>query len=215
MQEFLLSNIEKFGYLAIFVCTFIEGMCIPLISELILGFAGFLIFKGTLTFLPTVFSAWAGSFCGSFFIYCVFRRGGRPLVYRYGHYISLTPRRFDKFSEWFERFGPILIIPWRQIPVLRTKISIVAGIFDLNIYVFSVLTAIGIAVWTFAATYVSYSFGNNWQQLLALVADLSDFIIYLLIFSIFSAVIVFFWRKNQKRKKKRSHHGDHNHRSER
>jgi len=212
MQEFLLSNIEKFGYLAIFICTFIEGMCIPLVSELILGFAGFLVFKGTLTFLPTAFSAWAGSFCGSFFIYCVFRRGGRPLVYRYGHYIRLTPRRFDKFSEWFERFGPILIIPWRQIPVLRTKISIVAGIFDLNIYVFSVLTAIGIAVWTTAALYVSYSFGNNWQQLLALVKDLSDFIVYILIFSAIGAVIMFYWRKKEKRKK-RSRYADRNHHS--
>ena len=212
MQEFLLSNIEKFGYLAIFICTFIEGMCIPLVSELILGFAGFLVFKGTLTFLPTAFSAWAGSFCGSFFIYCVFRRGGRPLVYRYGHYIRLTPRRFDKFSEWFERFGPILIIPWRQIPVLRTKISIVAGIFDLNIYVFSVLTAIGIAVWTTAALYVSYSFGNNWQQLLALVKDLSDFIIYVLIFSTIGAAIMFYWRKKEKRKK-RSRSVDRNHHS--
>ncbi|MEI6285215.1 MAG: DedA family protein [Bacillota bacterium] len=212
MQEFLLSNIEKFGYLAIFICTFIEGMCIPLVSELILGFAGFLVFKGTLTFLPTAFSAWAGSFCGSFFIYCVFRRGGRPLVYRYGHYIRLTPRRFDKFSEWFERFGPILIIPWRQIPVLRTKISIVAGIFDLNIYVFSVLTAIGIAVWTTAALYVSYTFGNNWQQMLALVKDLSDFIIYILIFSAVGALIMFYWRKKEKRKK-RSRHADRNHHS--
>ncbi|MFA6074396.1 MAG: DedA family protein [Negativicutes bacterium] len=213
MQEFLLSNIEKFGYLAIFICTFIEGMCIPLVSELILGFAGFLVFKGTLMFLPTAFSAWAGSFCGSFFIYCVFRRGGRPLVYRYGHYIRLTPRRFDKFSEWFERFGPILIIPWRQIPVLRTKISIVAGIFDLNIYVFSALTAVGIAVWTTAALYVSYSFGENWQQLLALGADLSNFIVYVLIFSVIGAAIVFYWRKKEKHKK-RSRHADRHHNSE-
>ena len=201
MQDFVINNIERFGYLAIFVCTFIEGMCIPLISEVILGFTGYLVYKGTLSFLPALLSAWSGSFCGSFFIYMVFRRGGRPLVYKYGHYIRLSRARFDKFSEWFERFGPMLIIPWRQIPVVRTKISIVAGIFDLNIYVFSSLTAIGIAVWTTLALYVSMSFGKNWEQLVSLLSDLGSFVIFIILMSIAGTYIVWYWRRKQKKRK--------------
>ncbi len=154
--------VEKYGYLAVFVSMFFEGMCIPIPSEIVLGFAGFMVYQGKFTFTGAILAGWLGSFAGSCTIYYAALRGGRQFLYRYCHLIRLSPAHIDTFGEWFRRLGPPLIIPWRQIPVLRTKISIAAGLLDLRAWIFVLYTAAGIAVWCTLAVSLGYYFGQNW-----------------------------------------------------
>lgn len=169
--------VEDYGYLAVFVTMFFEGLCIPIPSELIMGFAGFMVFKGKFSLPGAIFAGWLGSFAGSCTVYYAARRGGRRFLYRYCHLVRLSPHHIDTFGEWFRRLGPPLIIPWRQLPVLRTKISIAAGLLDLRAWVFALYTAIGIAVWCTLAVSVGYCFGQNWHRLVDIFARLGTYIV--------------------------------------
>ena len=140
----LTEFVAEYGYLAIFLMMFLEGMCIPIPSELTMGFAGFMVYQGKLSLPAAIFSGWLGSFSGSFMIYALARKGGgRKFLYRWGYLIRLTPYRLDKLGNWFNHYGPPLIIPWRQLPIIRTKISIAAGLFDMRYITFISFTAIG------------------------------------------------------------------------
>ncbi len=143
----LTNIVGEYGYLAVFCTMFLEGMCIPIPSELIMGFAGFMVYQGKFSLGGAIAAGWLGSLSGSFTVYLVARKGGRKFLYRWGHLIHLGPERLDIIGDWFNRYGPPLIIPWRQLPVIRTKISIAAGLLDMRYIVFTAYTAIGIAVW--------------------------------------------------------------------
>jgi membrane protein DedA with SNARE-associated domain len=169
--------VENYGYMAVFISMFFEGLCIPIPSEIVLGFAGFMVYQGKFSFTGAILAGWLGSFAGSCTIYYAARRGGRQFLYRYCHLIRLSPAHIDTFGEWFRRIGPPLIIPWRQIPVLRTKISIAAGLLDLRAWVFALYTAAGIAVWCTLAVSLGYYFGQNWLLLVEIFSRLGTVVV--------------------------------------
>ena len=181
----------------------LEAMCLPIPSELIIGVSALLIVKGAFAFLPTFLTGWAGSVCGSAVLYIICKRGGRPLVYRYGRLIKLTPARFDKLSEWFERFGPILIIPWWQIPGLRAKVGAVTGLLDLNPRVFIVMTVLATGCWNYIGLKIALSFGQNWSKFMLFFSEFNDYIAYLIGAVVISAGLIWFWRRRDKRLKAR------------
>ncbi|MDR3592165.1 MAG: DedA family protein [Negativicutes bacterium] len=193
----LTTIVGEYGYLAIFCTMFLEGMCIPVPSELIMGFAGFMVFKGKFSLTGAILAGWLGSMSGSFTIYLLARKGGRKYLYRWGHRIGLGPHRLDVIGDWFTRYGPLLIIPWRQLPVIRTKISIAAGLLDMRYVVFGSYTAIGIAVWCTLAVSLGYYFGQSWQTLLAIFSELGHIII-IAIFVVAAAVFLYLHRRRKK-----------------
>ncbi|MCX7970065.1 MAG: DedA family protein [Negativicutes bacterium] len=164
MDDGFTRFIGEYGYLAVFALMTLEGLCVPVFAELVLGFAGFLVFSNHLQLIPTIVSAAAGSLLGSNLIYWLMRRGGRRLLLRWSGYLRLSPRRIDSWSAWLDRYGAWIIIPWRQLPVVRTKISIVAGLLDMPYRHFLPPTAVGIAVWCSIGTLAGYHLGNNWRQ---------------------------------------------------
>ncbi|MDT8902644.1 DedA family protein [Anaeroselena agilis] len=174
--ENLTLLVEDYGYVAVFVGMFFEGMCIPVPSELVMGFAGYLVYQGKFSLTGAILSGWLGSFAGSCTIYYAARKGGRHFLYRYCHLLRLSPARLDTIGEWFHRFGPPFIIPWRQVPVLRTKISIAAGLLDLKPLVFALYTAVGIAVWCTLSVSLGYYFGQNWMLFVDFFARLGTFV---------------------------------------
>jgi len=196
--ESLTGLIENYGYLAIFLAMFLEGMCIPVPSELVLGFAGFLVYQGKLSFAGAVFAGWLGSFAGSCIIYYAARKGGRAFLYRWGRLVQLTPARLDTIAAWFSRWGPPLIIPWRQIPVFRTKISIAAGLLDMRAWVFSFNTALGIAVWCSLAVGLGYHFGRSWHLLVDIFSRLGAFVVAAAVVAGLIAVGAFFYLRRRK-----------------
>ena len=153
------------------------------------------------SFLPAMLSGWAGSVCGSTILYFVFRRGGRPLAYRYGRYIKLTPARLDRFTSWFERFGPALIVPWWQIPGLRAKVGAVTGLMDLRPRVFIVMTILATGLWNFIGLKIAISFGRHWAEFLTFITDVEDYIYYVIGVAAIGLVVLWYWRRAEKRKK--------------
>ncbi len=164
--------VEEYGYFAVFTAMFLEGLCIPIPSEIVMGFAGFMVYQGKFSLPGVLLAGWAGSFAGSCTIYWAARKGGRNFLYRHCHLVRLSPARIDTFGGWFRRFGPPLIIPWRQLPVLRTKISVAAGLLDLRAPVFAFYTAAGIAVWCSIAVACGYYLGQYWQVFVDILARL-------------------------------------------
>lgn len=197
--EYLTLFVEKYGYLAVFLAMFLEGLCIPVPSELIMGFAGFMIFQGKFSFAGAVLAGWLGSFTGSFTIYLIARKGGRKFLYRYGHLVGLTGRRLDRIADHFNRYGPLIIIPWRQLPVIRTKISIAAGLLDMRYIVFGTYTALGIGIWCTLAAWLGHYFGRNWHLLVDIFARLGAVIVVLIgIGALFCLAFVYYWWKKNR-----------------
>lgn len=194
----LLGFIEQYSYGAVGVAMLLEGMCLPVPSELVLGFAGFMVYQGIFSFPAAVFSGWLGSMLGSLFIYAVARQGGRPFLYRFCRLFRLSPVYIDKIGASFVRYGPRLIVPWRQLPVVRTKISIAAGLLNMRFLPFALHTAAGIAVWCTLAVGLGVFLGPHWPALLSLGAEPAYLAITL--FAVV-AVITISWRIAYKRKK--------------
>lgn len=197
--------VETYGYLAILGCMYLEGLCVPVPSELLLGFAGFLVYQGKLSFAGAVGAGWLGSFAGSCTIYAAARKGGRVFLYRWGHLVGLSPARLDLIAGWFGRYGPPVIIPWRQIPVLRTKISIAAGLLDMRPWIFAANTAVGIAVWCLLAVSFGYYFGQNWWLFVDLFSRLGKVVIAAVIAAAGAGAVALFLYLRRRRQQETPH----------
>lgn len=202
MLDNLTLLVEDYGYLAVFIGMFFEGLCIPVPSEIVMGFAGFMVYQGKFSLTGAILSGWLGSFAGSCTIYYVARKGGRQFLYRYCHLVRLSPAHLDVIGEWFHRFGPPLIIPWRQIPVLRTKISIAAGLLDLKPLVFVLNTAVGIVVWCTLSVSLGYYFGQNWMLFVDFFSRLGTFVVVaIVVAAVVGAVVLFLYLRRRRKTK--------------
>jgi membrane protein DedA with SNARE-associated domain len=164
--------LESWGYLAIFVLSLISAMGIPVGAEAAILLGGALasghIGRGVhpLNLALVILAATAAELLGSFFGYLVGRRGGRPLVDRLGRYILLTNRDLDRAESWFARRGDILVLVGRFVPLLRSFISLAAGLGEMAIVKFTFFTAIGCAIWCTALAAVGYSVGSSYNHVL-------------------------------------------------
>jgi len=201
MSDLNLTNIiASYGYIAILLFMFLEGMCIPIPSEFTMGFAGFLAYQGNLSLPEAILAGWLGSFAGSFSIYLLARKGGRKFLYSRGHLIHLGPERLDTIGVWFNRYGPPLIIPWRQLPIIRTKISIAAGLLDMRYIVFTIYTSLGIAIWCTLAASLGYYFGRNWELLVSFFSALGYYVVIAIVIAAFALVFFYYSRKRKLQK---------------
>lgn len=143
----------------------IESACIPLPSEIIMPFSGFLVYSGKFRLWDVVFSGSLGNLIGSLMAYGIGYWGGRPLLLKYGKYILISPDEIEKADKWFARFGHEAVLISRNLPIIRTFISLPAGIAEMNIVKFSLYSFFGSIPWNFALTYAGLVLGANWKQL--------------------------------------------------
>ncbi|MDF2569687.1 MAG: yghB [Sporomusa sp.] len=197
--NYLIEGIQQYGYLAVFLSMILEGMCIPVPSELVLGFAGFMVYQGIFSFPVAVAAGWLGSMLGSLTIYFIARQGGRKFLYKLCRLIRISPSYVDKMGECFIHYGPQIIIPWRQLPIVRTKISIAAGLLNMRLTTFCLLTAFGIAIWCTLAVSLGLFLGPHWHNLIYIFTEV-DYIVIALC-GIFITVLGIFWYRRHKRKK--------------
>ena len=162
------SFIANYGYLAIFVLMLAESACIPIPSELIMLFGGALAagaVAGTRLDLAAVIAAGVlGNLAGSYLAYAVGRYGGQAALHRWGRRIRLREHDLDKATAWFTRYGPAAVGFGRLLPVVRTFISLPAGLARMNRARFVAYTVIGCIPWTAALAWVGYALGGRWQQ---------------------------------------------------
>ena len=130
---FVTHSIDTWGYWAIFAGMALESANIPIPSELIFGFAGYLVYLGRLSFEPAVFYGVAGGLLGSIASYAFGYYGGRPFILKYGKYFFATPSKVDLAQRWFDRYGLTAVFFARLLPVIRTFISLPAGFAKVKV----------------------------------------------------------------------------------
>ncbi len=167
VSTFVLGVIDTYGYYGIFVGMTIESVGIPLPSELILPYGGYLAYLGHLNFIAVILVGTLACLVGSLITYSVSLYGGNYLFERYGVYIGMTKRELNLAQAWFDRYGEIFVFTSRMIPGVRAYSSIPAGICHMNILKFSVYTFLGSLPWNFALALAGYYLGANWQSISA------------------------------------------------
>ena len=152
----------KLGYAGIFGFMFLEGACIPVPSEVILPFGGFLVNKGELNFIIAVTAGTCGATLGSILMYLMGKYGGRPLVEKYMNTLHLSKSKLEKSDRFFQKYGEKVVFFSQMIPIVRTFISLPTGISRMKFKKFVVYTLLGTVVWAFVLVSAGFVMGKNW-----------------------------------------------------
>ena len=177
---FIIHFIEGTGYLGIFVAMTVESALIPLPSEIVMPFAGFLVSTGKLNFWLVVTAGAFGNLVGSLIAYAagfyLAEHVIENLVEKYGKFILLTKSDYLKAKAYLQKWGDMVVFGSRLLPGVRTVISLPAGLAELPLLKFSILTLVGSFIWSAALTYFGVIFGENWQ-ILRPIFEKFDFVI--------------------------------------
>lgn len=165
MVESVTDYISVWGYWGILIGMALESACIPIPSELIFGFAGYLVYLGRLEFWPAVAAGVFGGLAGSIAAYLAGAYGGRSFIDQYGKYFFLSKRHVDQAQRWFDRYGVPAVFFSRLLPVVRTFISLPAGMARVPFARFALYTLLGSVPWTVVLIYAGKLLGENWQQI--------------------------------------------------
>lgn len=199
---FLESLYTSFGYAGVVVAMAIESAAIPLPSELILPFAGWVVSKGLTE--PLTGSAWSywgavvagvvGNTLGSLVAYYVGMYGGRPLLERYGKYVLISHHDLDVADRWFSRWGEATVFFSRMLPIIRTFISVPAGISRMPVWRFTLFSILGALPWVMLLVWGGVVLGDNWLQVKSALRGLD----YLVAAALLAAIGLFIWRHVRK-----------------
>src|SRR5258708_13987824 len=162
---FIKSLIDFSGYGGIVILMGIESACIPLPSELIMPFAGYLVYEGTMKLLWVATAGAIGCNVGSLVAYEIGCYGGRPLVERYGRWILMGKRELDWADRFFARWGYLAVFIARLLPVVRTFIALPAGITRMPRLRFHLYTFLGSWPWCLGLAWLGMKLGQNWREL--------------------------------------------------
>lgn len=168
LQDFITTAIGDYGLLAIFVLMLLESACVPIPSEVTMLFGGAMTataFAGAgneLGFWAVVVAGTLGNLIGSWLAYWAGDRGGRPLIDRFGRYLLIRPHEVDRAHEWFERRGELMVFVSRLLPVVRTFISLPAGVAEMPWWRFTIYTVLGCLPWCLVLTWLGATLGDNW-----------------------------------------------------
>lgn len=168
----------------------IQSANIPIPSEVIMPFAGFLVSEGIMNLWWLVLAGVVGSLIGSIFSYWLGMAGGRPLVEKYGKYLLISHHDLDISDRWFAKRGEIAVFVGRFLPIVRTFISFPAGIAKMDFKKFLLYSFLGSIPWTLALAYLGQKLGQNWETLRNYFAGLDWLILILIVLGI----IWWIWR---------------------
>ncbi len=164
LVNFATDVVGSYGAWAVFVLMILESACIPVPSEAIMVFGGFLAGQGKVGFWAVVIAGVGGNLVGSWIAYWVGATKGREWALRW-HWLHITPQRLDAADRWFERYGDWAVLISRCLPIIRTFISLPAGVARMPFWRFSVLTLIGCIPWCLLLAYAGLAVGDNWETL--------------------------------------------------
>jgi len=163
LAGFIIAVISTGGYFGVALLMGIESACIPLPSEIIMPFAGFLVHTGQLKLFWVATAGAIGCNLGSIPAYWLGAWGGRPAVERFGRYVLLSKHDLDLTEHYFQKFGGLTVLVARLLPVVRTFIALPAGIAKMPQLRFHAYTFIGSWPWCYALAYVGMKLGDKWE----------------------------------------------------
>jgi membrane protein DedA with SNARE-associated domain len=178
---FALSTISLLGYAGIFFLMMLESMVVPVPSEFVMPFAGFLVAQGNFNFILVIIASSLGSITGSLIFYYIGKTGGHTLVEKYGKYVLVDTEDIKKTEAWFNKRGELTIFIARLIPVVRHLISLVAGVGKMNVRKFTLYTTLGATLWNGILTYLGFILGQHWNEVSQYVEELDIIIVILLV----------------------------------
>lgn len=195
MEQWIEQIIEQYGYFGVLFLIFIENIFPPIPSELILVFGGFFTTTTTLSPIWMILAATIGAVIGAIVLYSIglFFDEARleSWVERYGKRIYLKAEDVRKADQWFDRFGPKLIFFGRFVPVVRSLISIPAGMSNMPFLKFLTLTTLGTAIWNTVLIYIGVYVGANWQTWLLRIESYSHVMYVVLALIALGSIIAF------------------------
>ncbi len=192
VSQLILAVISAGGYLGIVLLMAIESACIPLPSEIIMPFSGYLVGLGRFTLWGVAVAGAVGCNLGSAVAYYVGARGGRPWLERYGRYVLITRRDLEWADRWFARYGEATIFFARLLPVIRTFIALPAGIARMSVWRFHLYTFLGALPWCWVLAWLGLKFGEQWQETIHPWFEKFDIVIGLVLLA---AVAWFVWNR--------------------
>ncbi len=195
---FIDSLYGRFGYAGVVIAMTIESAAIPLPSELILPFAGWSVSRGIVE--PLTSAAWTywgaviagviGNTLGSLASYAVGAVGGRPLLDRYGRYVLISAHDLELADRWFARWGDLTVFFSRMLPIVRTFISVPAGVARMPLWRFLLFSVAGTVPWVMLLVWAGMVLGENWLEIKSQLRGLD----YLVALALVGLVAVFVWR---------------------
>jgi membrane protein DedA with SNARE-associated domain len=165
LAAFIIAVISSTGYLGIVLLMGIESACIPLPSEVIMPFSGYLVSVGRFRLAWVAVAGALGCNLGSLVAYYVGSLGGRPLVEKYGRYVLVTRHDLQMADRFFARYGDWAVFIARLLPVIRTFIALPAGVARMNVVRFHVYTFLGSLPWCWVLAYAGFKLGEHWRDL--------------------------------------------------
>lgn len=193
---YLTSVISSIGYSGIAILMALESMVAPVPSEVVMPFAGFLVYTGKFNLIFVIIASSIGSILGSMASYYIGFYGGKPLVLKIGKYLLLEEKHLDFATGFFQKYGSATIFFSRFIPVVRHLISIPAGIGKMNIRKFFLFTLVGATAWNSILVYFGMKLGEKWAEI-SKYSEILDFIMAALVVIFVIAYIIKFRKKSQ------------------
>lgn len=202
MEEWITDFMSQFGYFGVFLLIMLENLFPPIPSEVILTFGGFMTTYSEMTRIGVIGAATVGSVIGAMVLYSlgllidvsVLER----FVDRFGRVLRLTKKDVRRAEAWFNKFGPWTVFFCRLVPLIRSLISIPAGMAKMNFPLFLLLTTIGSLIWNTVLVSIGVAVGANWE-LIVHYMDFYSYIVYILL--VFSGVVVCLWYIRFRRKR--------------
>ena len=164
LAAFIIAVISGSGYLGVLLLMAIESACVPLPSEVIMPFAGYLVSTGRFSLVLAATAGALGCNLGSIVGYEIGKRGGRPLAERWGRYVLIGPGELDAADRFFARHGNAAVLIGRLLPVIRSFIAFPAGVARMRLVPFHLYTFIGSWPWCFALAWIGMALGDKWNS---------------------------------------------------
>jgi len=165
LAGFIIGTISRLGYGGIVLLMAIESACIPLPSEIIMPFSGYLVSTGEMNLWLVGLAGAVGCMLGSIAAYYAGAWGGRPFIVKYGKYILISHHDLDLADRWFQRHGDITIFIGRLLPVIRTFIAFPAGVARMSLWRFNLYTFVGSYIWSVGLAWIGMKLGEHWNTL--------------------------------------------------
>lgn len=185
--------IEHYGLVSIFALMFGESAFVPFPSEITMTFAGYLAGRDVMDFWQVVLAGTLGNTLGASFSYFVGRtlgvRATKKAIHKWGHYVLIKEKEFERASTWFKKFGPRIVFYGRLLPVVRAFVSLPAGIAKMNFFHFILYTFLGSFLWVLTLAFVGLKLGDNWESIEPYFHSLKNIIFLGLAFGVVWIVI--------------------------
>lgn len=201
MENWLTDVMNEFGYIGIMFLIAIENIFPPIPSEVILTFGGFITTTSDLTMTGVVIAATAGSMVGAIVLYIIGLQLNVPrlekIVDRWGHILRITKEDIHKADAWFDKYGPWTVFFCRFVPLIRSLISIPAGMSNMNVGLFLSFTLLGTLIWNVVLVYLGATVGASWE----VIVEYTDFyskVIYVVLAILFIAVVIWYIKKRRR-----------------